>query len=264
MLNYLEKNILYSTSFTYEINLLEFYLKRIKLLKDTVKKIEEVNIEIILSESMNKYNSENIVKIIKNSIFDANIVLIFDKSSVDIEVSLTLIGEDYEKNFDGDNVVLINPLAPIAAKTLYKKSKSYIDRMHNDFFMNRIENDIEIYKDKRFINIDDKGILHTLKVISKQQNINVNISNIRILPEILEIFEYYEIDPMYIDGIGSYIYFCDDNEIEELERQNITYDVIGYKSDETKILRDNTLIDYLEQKNNILNNILTKGDYYGK
>lgn len=144
-------------------------------------------------------------------------------------------------------VVLTNPIAVFQARKIFEKNKEYYCKKFNQNFIDSMREEIKFnlpnLTNVKFIKIGDGGLIKALQELRNIGNYEIKLDLIRILPEVLIVFEEEDINPLVVDGEGSFILVIDESKLESLDEDSIIYDVIGQESEIFTILRQGIEFD---------------------
>lgn len=241
-------------SYTYKIESIYIIDIIIKNIMDNIyiNNVDIINI-YISNCAYEKYFVEKIDEI--------NIVNIINVDNQDRIIHIDIYGSKNDINIETD-IVLINPIAKLAAKILYLEDKKYFNDKYNSYFIEKIldtnllsDEFIKRYKNK-LLPLSYNGLFGTINKLREICNFNIELNQIRIFQEVLLVFEKFKIDPFAIDATGSYIMFCSKKDLEYMDSREIIYNKLGNISTNTEIFRGSVKLAYIKSYNNILVNNL--------
>lgn len=149
-------------------------------------------------------------------------------------------------------LILINPLAPFFAKTKYLENICYYTEKYNDYFRECILNEIKLNDtlikilSDRLIDLSSISLAEFFEKAKLKLNFNIELNNIRILPEYLIVFENEGVNPFLINADGSYLLYANDEEVDLLDKNEVIYDIIGFKSNKMRVTRSGVILEFCQ------------------
>lgn len=245
-------NLIFSYTYKIEsIHIIDIVIENI-MNNIHINKVYNINIYISNCE-YEKYFTEKIDKIDV-----VNIIKIDNQEHI---IHIDIYGVNNDINIETD-IVLINPIAKLAAKILYLEDKKYFNDKYNSYFIEKIldtnlisDEFIKKYKNK-LLPLSYDGLFGAVNKLREICNFRIELNQIRIFQEVLLVFEKFKINPFTIDATGSYIMFCSKKDLEYMDSEEIIYNKLGNVSTNTEIFRGSVKLAYIKSYNNILVNNL--------